>query len=89
MAKTKAIEFGGRCSLGWCKRWDGSPDAGGVAIVLGDDIEFDSEMVCCPCALRLAKELEKRVAEVAEKQANGLEYRNDKWRKKRATVAAD
>ena len=82
MAKAKAIEFGGCCSLGWCNSGNDTPDRGGVEIALDCDLsEGLGEMVCLPCAGRLARLIEKCVTQCREKQAAGREYRDDKWRK--------
>lgn len=92
MAKTKAIEFGGCCALGWCGSGNSTPDRGGVAIALDDDLDEDDingEMICLDCAERLARLIRKRARECRERQAAGLEYRGDpmKWRKPKKAAA--
>jgi hypothetical protein len=84
--KTKAIEFGGCCALGWCGSHSDTKDRGGVLISLENDVvdpDSDGEMVCLGCAERLARLLKKRVRQCRERQAQGLEYRGEpsKWRK--------
>lgn len=89
MAVTRAIEFGGFCTLQWCGSHNDSEGRGGVEIALNGSMEDGfTEMICCDCALRLARLLKKRVKEVAEKQAKGLEYRGDplRWMKTRAVA---
>ena len=95
--KTKAIEFSGACTIGWCGSHNDTPNRGGVQILLDDDIDeegWGGESVCCDCAMRLARLLKKRVKQVSEKQAQGLKYRAGadgctmRWRKKKTPAAA-
>lgn len=90
MAKAKAIEFGGCCSLGWCGSGNDTPDRGGVEISLDGDLSEDlGEMVCLACAERLARLIEKCVTRCRERQAAGREYRDDRWRKAKAAATKE
>lgn len=89
--KTKAIEFAGCCALSdWCGSHNNTEGRGGVEILLdahGSLADDDmGEMVCLDCAERLARLLKKRVRQVREKQALGLEFCGDplRWRKAKA-----
>ncbi len=80
--KTKAIEFMGCCELGRCGSGSDSLATGGVEFILDGDLADDmGEMLCCECALWLARMLKKRVREARAKRAAGLEYGGDplKW----------
>jgi hypothetical protein len=86
--KTKAIEFGGCCALEWCGSDNNTEGQGGVEVLLDNGSLADDdmgEMICLNCAEKLARLLKKRARECRERQAQGLEYRAHKWRKKKAS----
>jgi len=64
--KTKAIQFAGVCSLGWCNSHNDTEGRGGVEVLIDArgalaNEEDSGEMICCSCALRLARWLKWRV----------------------------